>query len=138
MARKYGTTWAHLHLPRFKAGRADCVSVKHGNDPTVYTSMLELVDVVFCVREGGRQATLNSGVKNVHAWVTGQAVPTADVLVPFAQWREAKYNPRKAAHFYDAETLEPLTTASAACIAGNKVYYVPSSVEAPRASVVYA
>lgn len=123
MARKYGTTWAHLHIGRVRRGLDDVVSVKTGDAPVEYVAALLLRDVVFNVREAGRQATVQSGVKNVHAWVTGEKVNGHPVLLGPEGWTEVKYNPRNAiGAFYTAPDGEPIYAARYAYLVGTKVY----------------
>lgn len=122
---KLGTTWAHLHLPRAKRGDDYCISVKKGDEPVDYREWLILADVVFHVRENGRQKTLREGVKNVHAWVVGTEVRNGPHDPWGPVWREARYNPRSGPKFTDAETGAELLTASYAWLDRTKVYYLP-------------
>jgi hypothetical protein len=129
MTRKYGTTWAHLHLPRAKRGDYACISVKTGAQPVEYAGCLALRDVVFNVREAGRQATLRTGVKNVHAWVTGERMHAEEVMDTLAmgtslkdpRWVEIKYNPRRAATFTDPDGVA-VVGAEYVWMTGTKVY----------------
>lgn len=128
MARTYGSTWAHLHLPRAKRGDAECISVKTENRPVEYTEVLQMFDVVFNVREAGRQKTIREGVKNVHAWVTGE-ITTFDQgemasLQRVYGWRQAIYNPRKHETFVDSETGQPVHRATYVIMVQSKVYYL--------------
>lgn len=128
MARTYGSTWAHLHLPRAKRGDAECISVKTENRPVEYTEVLQMFDVVFNVREAGRQKTIREGVKNVHAWVTGE-ITTFDrgemaSLQRVYGWREVKYNPMRAPFFYDVETGLSVRRATYVIMVRSKVYYL--------------
>lgn len=116
-----GRTWAHLHLPRLRAGDPECISVKVPGRKITYTSGILLRNVVFHVSETGRQRTLRDGVRNVHAWVVGDA--TSFSVAPSTDKR-AIYDPWKSPYFCDADTLEPIHTASYAWLVGKTVYYV--------------
>jgi hypothetical protein len=109
---------AHLHLPRMKAGKNDVISVKPAG-PTYYTDRLILSDVKFIVRPAGRRKAIETGHRNVHAFVTGKPVDNAD-----AYWyRRAIYNPFKYESFVDADTLKPVFAAKYAYMAGSTVFY---------------
>lgn len=122
-------TWAHLHLPRLQAARTagldprtqDVISVKVPGQKIRYVSGILLRDVVFHVSEAGRQTCLREGVRNVHAWVVG--TETAVSVKPSTE-RRAIYDPWKGGTFVDADTLEPVHTASYAWLVGKDVFYV--------------
>lgn len=122
---------AHLHLPKAKRGDAACISVApfayRLGQKTEYYGTLSLTNVKFKVSASGRERTLTSGVKNVHAWVVGDLIAGTPSQIPpkNAGWREAKYNPRIAGWFYDAKAGGELTEAQAVYMVGNKVYYYP-------------
>lgn len=118
-----GRTWAHLHLPRLRAGEIDCISVKVPGERIDYTSAIGLTDVTFYVSEAGRQRCLNEGVRNVHAWCVGVAGPLLGSVI--VGGRRALYCPFKGSTFVDADTLEPIYTASAVAMIGKDVYYTP-------------
>lgn len=73
-----------------------------------HATEVALVDVRFIVREGGRVRVVNTGVKNVHAFVVGRLVPSLlqasmhDRATSCAEWRPARYNPRHCGAFIDA------------------------------------
>lgn len=69
-----------------------------------HPSIVELQDVKFVVRPGGRDKVRREGRKNVHAFVRGDQ--TGDL--PSMQWREAYYNPYKHNTFVDVETGAPV------------------------------
>lgn len=114
--------WAHLHLPKFKAGDPACVSVKVRDDAVFYVEHLELAEVDFHVSQAGRLRALQEGRKNVHAWVRGYPV---ELGTHKGEWRVAKYRPQDGPCFYDKETGECLTIARAAHLWGSTVLYLP-------------
>ncbi len=116
-------TWAHLHLPRLRAGDIDCISIKVPGKQIDYTSAVGITDAVFYVSEAGRQRCLNEGVRNVHAWVVGTAGPLHGSTI--VGGRRAIYDPFKGGTFVDADTLEPVYTASQVSMIGKDVYYTP-------------
>lgn len=115
-----GRTWAHLHLPRLRAGEQDCISVKVPGKRISYTSGILLRDCIFYVSEAGRQRCLAENVRNVHAWVVG--TETSFSVKPSTEKR-ALYCPFKGGTFVDADTLEPIFTASYVWMVGKDVYY---------------
>jgi hypothetical protein len=135
MAKTYGSTFAHLHIGRVRRGLADCVSVKEGKAPVYYSVGMVMADVVFCVREAGRQQTLRENVKNVHAWVTGEVMDgdadapcysDAFIADPETDWVEVKYNPTRPT-FFLAATGEPVHRASYVRMTGTKVFALDPS-----------
>lgn len=118
-----GRTWAHLHLPRLRAGERKCISVKVPGQRIAYTQAITLVDVTFYVAEAGRQRCLFEGVRNVHAWCVGtESTRPADSAT---EGRRAIYDPFKGGAFVDADTLEPVHTASRVVMIGKHVFYTP-------------
>jgi hypothetical protein len=122
---------AHLHLPKAKRGDSDCISVapfafRKGNG-TEYYGTVTLTNVKFKVSQPGRKRTLDSGRKNVHAWVVGDmiAATPSQHMPKFKNFRLARYNPRTGPDFVDSVTGEPLYSAAAAYMVGSKVYYLP-------------
>lgn len=118
---------AHLHLPKMKQGIDEVISViPFGGTGAKYYGTVLLTNPVFRVSEAGRQRTLTTGVKNVHAWVIGDLVgKMAGQHKPRkTEWRQARYNPREVSTFVDTETNEPVLTARAAYLVGSKVFYV--------------
>lgn len=121
---------AHLHLPRFKKGAPDCISVRE--IPTLngveYYGTVALTNVTFAVQPAGLARYRNEGQKNVHAYVRGNVVGTNGVQEqPKGRkaMREAYYNPALVSTFVDRATGTPIFTARAAYMVGNKVYYIP-------------
>ena len=121
-------TWVHTHLPKLVAGERDCLSVKVPGQRIAYASEVLLTDVTFKVHEGGRRRCLESGQRNVHAWVVGTEQDRASGTEPFERlstWRRALYDPFKGGSFVDSETLEPVASASVAIVSGKFVHYLP-------------
>lgn len=120
-------TWVHLHLPRWQAflhrgGTTKVNAVKRGREKMRYEMRMCLSDVDFVVHEKGRQRTLDTGQRNVHAWVRGverDAPPHVDIY----KWKRAVYSPFKGPHFVDSESLRPLAGAAIVVIIGKDVYY---------------
>lgn len=71
-----------------------------------HTTEIALTDVRFIVREGGRRRVLETGVKNVHAFVVGRVVPGYRPYafdLPQHSPLRGRYNPRELESFvYDA------------------------------------
>lgn len=122
------TIWVHTHLPRLRAGELDCLSVKVPGQRIAYVSDVRLKDVTFKVHEAGRRRCLESGVRNVHAWVVGTEESRYHGCEPVEEvtgWRRALYDPFKGGAFVDSETLEPVERASLAFVSGKFVHYLP-------------
>lgn len=118
--------WAHLHLPKWKAfteGRGDSgvISLKFPGQRVSYTNMISLQDVTFFVSERGRERTLRTGHRNVHAWVIGEPFYIAPQTMK--HWKKAVYDPWKGPFFVDKETLEPVHSAKYAYLIEKHVYY---------------
>ncbi len=101
-------------LERGKKRKLVCM---HGNE-------FIMTDVTFKVYEKGRQRVLNSGQKNVHAYVKGKFIgETKSATFLQEGMREAYYNPFNQATFTDKETGEVLESASVVLMVNKKVYY---------------
>ena len=121
------TAWAHLHLPRLKAGETpDVISLKIPGERIDYVSWVELDAPTFKVSEPGRQRAIREGVRNVHAWVVGDVIGEGrgKALAWSLDLRRAIYDPWKGGTFVDAETFEPVLSAARAVLVGKTVYYV--------------
>lgn len=118
-------TWVHLHLPRWKdfllGGPASVNAVKRGREKMDYTHQICLKNAEFKVSEKGRQRTLATGQRNVHAWVVGEE--RRKPATNWYTWKRAVYSPFKGPKFVDAETLTPLDGAYIVVISGKDVYY---------------
>jgi hypothetical protein len=120
--------WAHLHLPRLRAGETpNVISLKTPGEKIDYVSWVELSNPTFRVSEKGRQRALRDNVRNVHAWVVGEQAGSGTGAPPTEPtgMRRAIYDPWKGSTFVDAETFEPVHTASRAVLSGKRVYYQP-------------
>lgn len=66
----------HPHKPMVDAGSQTCISItpmkKHGR--AHYMGTVILTDVEFVVHDSGHAQYLKEGVRNVHAWMTGELV----------------------------------------------------------------
>lgn len=74
--------------------------IKHADE-------VDLVDVTFRVREGGRQKVLREKKKNVHAFVIG-TMKTFDEVAPVffnegRKFKKVQYNPYKYSTFVDKQ-----------------------------------
>lgn len=130
------TAWLHTHLPRLRAGDPDLISVKVPGQKIRYATWVSLRSAQFVVHERGRLRTLQTGQRNVHAWVRGALVleltaeelspvrPVAPVMdFPPPSYRTALYDPFKGGSFVDSETLQPLTHADWVIMSGKHVWY---------------
>jgi hypothetical protein len=119
--------WAHLHLPRLRAGETpNVISLKTPGKKIDYVSWVELLNPTFKVSEKGRQRALRDNVRNVHAWVVGEWFAKGYNSPGFRDttgMRRAIYDPWKGPAFVDSETLEPVHTAKRAILVGKNVYY---------------
>lgn len=122
-----------------------CLSVVFPDDHRIWrvghhADALLLADAEMVVQEHGRFQVLNTGQKNVHAWVTGRLIaadvaaveepivsdtveevfpwlPEADVVAEQAVGcTRFDYNPFTARFFFETETMDPIETASFAYI----------------------
>lgn len=117
--------WVHTHLPRLKAGETNMLSVKRPGEHIDYASWVSMTNVDFKVHERGRLRCIESGQRNVHAWVVGDEVAVVKDFhqSPRPALRRAVYDPWKGDSFVDSETLEPVHHASVAIMNGKDVYY---------------
>jgi hypothetical protein len=108
---------------------------EHKGRVVAYAQSFLVKDVQFVVRERGRQKVIDTGHKNVHAGIVGEVIeayrpqsrlpntikdgPTyIDINRPS---RVVKYNPYKAATFYDTKTNEPVHSAGLVGVWGSLV-----------------
>lgn len=122
--------WVHTHLPRLQAGDIpDILSVKIPGQRIEYAAFVSLRDCEFRVHERGRLRCVESGVRNVHAWVVGEEcnrlAGSWPMLTwpPSPLWRTAVYSPFKGPHFVDRDTLEPVLRADLVIMSGKDVWY---------------
>lgn len=118
--------WVHTHLPRLQGGEVNMLSVKRPGQKIDYASWVSLKNVEFKVHERGRQRCIESGQRNVHAWVVGDELDVVKGSRPFIPdyWRRAVYDPWKGGSFVDSETHEPVHSARMAIMSGKDVYYL--------------
>ncbi len=123
------TVWLHTHLPRLRSGDANPISVKVPGQRIAYAAWVSVRGAEFRVHEKGRQRCVREGVRNVHAWVTGEEILRCEAEFPgeFTRvpvgYRRAVYDPFKGGTFVDSETLEPVVRADLVVMSGKDVYY---------------
>ena len=117
--------WVHTHLPRLQGGEINMLSVKRAGEKVDYASWVSLKNVEFKVHERGRLRCIESGQRNVHAWVVGDEILVQQDYQGLAPkgWRKAIYDPWKGGSFVDSVTLCPLKTAAMVIMNGKDVYY---------------
>lgn len=120
--------WAHTHFPKLTKWRKDgidpkIISVKVPGRRVVYVESIVITGAEFKVSQRGRDRTLETGQRNVHAWVVGQAEESGTVLVCLDRLRRAVYDPWKGPTFVDSETLKPVYQSPFVAIFGKDVYY---------------
>lgn len=81
-----------------------------------YTDEVQLTNVSFVVREGGRQRVLATKQKNVHAFVVGRLAEQVKV-----EGERVTYNPYKYSTFVKADGEQPIHRADAAQVKGRLV-----------------
>ena len=91
-----------------------------GHSPVVHIKEGE-----FIVQEAGRQRVLQTGQKNVHAWIEGTFTGTEFNTVPFGVIDQARYNPKQLSSFVDSESGIPLDKAQDIVITPAGVFYRP-------------
>lgn len=124
--RSAARTYCHLHLPKMLRRDPRMISVKTPDQPVHYVMSQTLTDVRFVVQPAGRARTLETGVRNVHAYVAGYPCHVGADLADLSTWRQACYRPVIGYDtFLDRETGEPVLTASVAYMCGTKVWYRP-------------
>lgn len=126
MSRKKG--WAHLHLPRLRAGdTGNVISLKVPGETIRYVSAVSLRGAEFKVSLAGRRRAIEENVRNVHAWVVGDiGWESRDIRYAIAELRDVRqavYDPWKGSTFVDLETLEPVHHAERVLMIGKNVYY---------------
>lgn len=119
-------TWAHLHLPKWEKyltgfGSVDVISIKTPGHRVSYVSSFMMKDCTFFVSAKGRERTLKTGIRNVHAWVIGEPTYIAPDELP--KTYRAIYSPWKGGTFVDADTLQPIEYADLVYMVGKDVYY---------------
>ena len=79
-------------------------SVRQSGSPVEHHKTICLKDVRYLVQPAGRKRVLDTGVKNVHAGLSGYIV--GSVPVPAISF-DVTYNPFKYSSFVDTEDHEP-------------------------------
>lgn len=116
-------TWTHLHLPRLSAGEPECISVKRGRDKVFYVSQIALKNATFFVSAAGRERCLRDNVRNVHAWVVGEAIDLPSCFEVDTDAPRAIYDPWKGDTFVRAQDLTPIHSAATVVLSGKHVYF---------------
>jgi hypothetical protein len=79
---------------------ADRWSIRQGSLVVAHCDRIELKSVAFIVNQGGRRKVLETGRKNVHAFIEGTLIRGVDCQVPREPLRYITfYNPRKYGAF---------------------------------------
>jgi hypothetical protein len=97
-------TWVYrnLHHRRDRAPREDgpWYSIVQNGLVIGHAREVALVDVHFVVRASGRAKVVETGVKNVHAFVVGTlATPESLTWAAYGERVSARYNPLRSAYF---------------------------------------
>jgi hypothetical protein len=85
-----------------------CYSVRQGGKVVAHVSSMTLTDARFLVSEAGRQKVIASGVKGVHAVVTGFPSDVEDLP---GRADRVSYNPFKGPTFVRVESGTPILRA---------------------------
>lgn len=106
----------NLHSHLFSVQDADTgLVLAHGNG-------IMLEDITFKVSQIGRERVIREKKKNVHAFVIGRFIGTAESLsMPM---RDAYYNPYKQADFTDRVSGRKLANATIAYLSDRQVKYL--------------
>ena len=120
--------WVHPHIPHIEAGVERCVSVKFKGQRITYFATVLMENVEFRVHQAGRERTLGTGHRNVHAWAIGEVKVLSGSIrrppVVVGAMGIVTYNPFKADHFYDVATGKKVERAKFLWAAGKTFYYV--------------
>ena len=122
------TAWIHPHIPRIEAGAKRVVSTKFRDQKIAYFGTVLLNDADFRVHQKGRERTLATGQRNVHAWAIGDCVEALGSVrqppVDTPGLSIVTYNPFKGDHFYDVHTGEKVEHAKFLWAAGKTFWYI--------------
>jgi len=80
----------------------DLFSVKEHRKNVKHIERFTMEEVSFCVAPAGRQKVLDTGVKNVHAGVTGRFIDNPPLEV-VEEWTRVSYNPFRSGYFEDTQ-----------------------------------
>ena len=78
----------------------DCYSVRDRSGVLFHTEKIVLKNATFVVRENGRQRVLDTGHKNVHAFVKGEIDNLKNIKNKNIK-KKIYYNPRDTSYFYE-------------------------------------
>jgi hypothetical protein len=101
--------YRNLHKKCFSVQDSFGRVVAHVND-------LHLVDCTFIVRQGGRRKVLETGRKNVHAFIKGKVTLSPELSYPL----KVRYNPYQSDSF-EADGI-PIYEASAVSIGSDGIW----------------
>lgn len=90
----------------------DCISVRSRESEDYgavvsHEQKVHISDAVFVVQQSGRQRVIESGQKNVHAFVRGKWDESEKVICG----EPVTYNPYEYGHFVHEETEQPVASA---------------------------
>lgn len=88
-----------------------------------HTPQVTLQNATFKVNQKGREKTIASKQKCVHAFVVGEFVSTEETLSSLGETKSAYYNPYGTETFIDFESKNTLLTAPLAHLENKRVYY---------------
>ena len=97
-----------------------CWSVRQAGKVVMHANRLCLKDVRYLVAEGGRNKVLQSGVKNVHAGLSGYLVKTVP-NIPEVSY-DVTYNPFKYNSFVSVEKKRPIQHSDYAYLEAGQKY----------------
>ena len=87
-----------------------------------HTERVHLKNVTFKVSQKGREKTVETKQKRVHAFVVGEFMGT-EHIVETNPLKNAYYNPYRTETFIDTDTKKPLTNVAYAVCDKKRVYY---------------
>lgn len=99
-------------------------SVRHQGKVIAHNDAVAVTDARLVVQPAGQARVRREGKKFVHAFVRGER-SWVDNL-PVGEWRTLTYNPYVHDTFVDAETQEPVRTATVVLLTPHgKAHYLP-------------
>jgi hypothetical protein len=118
---------AHLHLPRAKSGAKNCISFRDlPRGHARYASALHLTNAAFVVQPAGLRRFLETGQKNVHAFVRGTLESITYDRWPGRidlDWKQVSYNPLYNDRFVIKNTGQGILWAPEVILIGTSVWY---------------
>ena len=100
-------------------------SIRKGGRVVGYTEELLLSNATFTVSEAGRRKAIETGKRNVHAFVRGTLL-NVNTAPHWPDFIPITYNPFRSSRFVNAETYEPMSQRRAWVIARGTRMYVNS------------